>query len=242
MGPLLYNVSTNGCHYGTTEEGIFNEEGVRSVQLFDSDAAKLNPCFVAKKSNVTLASPQPRMLFQYCRILHCVEVSVHNDSPVQSHHNAATVGCDLFLIPFSSLLQKASLGRNHIVNRAVVLGGPQLSLVSFGLVVKNLDLHAGISGIAFQGSSDADAVVATFFGPEFKAKHKIRILFLRKQIPASIGRTDQQTVFHDITSPVLSYQHPVVQGLTVKQRDETCLFSRQPARREKEKKKENHFQ
>ena len=60
-----------------------------------------------------------------------------------------SLGRDLFLVPLPSLLQETLPSRYHVIDGPVVLGWCQFSPVDRGLVIEDLDLHAGVSNIAF---------------------------------------------------------------------------------------------
>src|SRR6267142_894264 len=107
----------------------------------------------------------------------------------------------------------------------VVLGWPQLPFVNGCRVVQNLEFHANVGCVSSKRTSNTNTVVSARIRPELKTEHEVRVLFLSEQISTSISRTDQKTIFDNITRSDSFDENPAVQTLAVKQRDKAGLLT-----------------
>src|SRR5687768_14339165 len=98
------------------------------------------------------------MFFQHSLILYLTEVGVDNSSPVELHSNHSTFRRDLLGIPFSDRLQRASLGGNNVIDRAMVLSGTKLGVLRTA-IVEHLYFNPIICGITLHWRADPDAIV-----------------------------------------------------------------------------------
>src|SRR2546422_1074428 len=90
------------------------------------------------------------MLLEYSRVAHRIEVGLHDCRSVQYHGDQSAFGGNLFTIPFARRFLESLFCGNYIVDRSMILGGPELALVARRSVVEDLDLHSGVGGIPRQ--------------------------------------------------------------------------------------------
>ena len=125
----------------------------------------------------------------------------------------AARGADFLGIPFAHGFEVAALGRHHAVDRAVNLMGLEF-FESRRAVVKDLQLHAGVSCVTSQGRADAQAVVRAGRELELEAQDEIIKLMRGKQICfAAVFFADQHTALHHVA---LSGSDPTGKVLAVK--------------------------
>src|SRR5262245_19037792 len=169
---------------------------------------------MSQEANVAFGAGETWMFLQDLGVLHVVEVRIHNYSSIQLDLNLTSVRCNLFFVPFSCLLQKAPLGRNHIVDRTVVLR--RLERLVIGCV-EDLNLHALVGCVTCQWRADAHSVVPGWFRAKLEAKHKVCEFLDGEEIAAAVFGTDQIAVPDHVPRSFLLDQRPSTKCFAVKQ-------------------------
>ncbi len=132
-------------------------------------------------------------------------------------------GIDAFIDGFGA--------RHESINRTAVLIRLELPLVLGGVVVEDLNLHAGLAGrLAFRDAGDAeeDAAVAAFLKPPFDAKNEIAVLLVGAD-PAAAGLAGEDAFLDRpgvLDVPLRLLQFPAGQVLLVEKRHEIGLVVR----------------
>jgi hypothetical protein len=93
-----------------------------------------------------------------------------------------------------------------------------------GIVVKDLDLHAGQVRPSLQGGPDAHAMIPARRQFELEAKDEIRVLVDRVEValgPALF--VDEHSVFHDVVIETSQPALPSFERLAIEQANETPL-------------------
>ena len=102
----------------------------RARQLFDADVAELHVIVVAEKTDVPTFAQQTRMFQQCLRVMHVVQVRVHDDVAVQDDLDVPSVRCDFLLIPFTDFFCEPVLGGDNVINRAMKLRGANVCVLT----------------------------------------------------------------------------------------------------------------
>src|ERR1019366_274299 len=144
-------------------------------QFLHPDIAEFDARTLSQKPDMAGRSRESRMLLQDLGLANHVEVSIQDHHAVQYDGDAASIGRDLFLVPLAQRLAVSRACRNRIVDRAVILLGPDLAFVHGIGIVQNLDLHALISGVAFVRRADADSVVGARRQQELEPEDEVRV-------------------------------------------------------------------
>ena len=103
------------------------------------------------------------------------DVAFEDHFAVQRNADVVALDSDLFAVPFADRFQETAFGRNNAVHRTVILVFLELA-VNRGFVVEHLNLHADISGIAFERGPDSDPVVRAFGQHEVEAEDEVFVL------------------------------------------------------------------
>ena len=135
---------------------------------------------------------QAGVLLEDFGIGHGRQVGFDDDSAVEGHDDVRALGGDLFAVPFTNRLEESRFGGEDVVNGAVELSGADFAFVNGGVVVEDLNFHAEVGGVAFEGGSDADAVVGSFGELEVETENEIGILGFGEEIAVGFGRRDEE--------------------------------------------------
>src|ERR1700755_3641509 len=85
-------------------------------------------------------------------------IALEDDRAIQGDLDPVPHRDDLFLVPLAGGQEKTTFCGNDAVDGAVVLTGIEV-FVFWRLIVEDLELHAYVSSVTFQGGTDADAIV-----------------------------------------------------------------------------------
>jgi hypothetical protein len=191
-----------------------------SRRLSNSEIAELNARSVSQQPNVTARAREARVLGQDGRIAYRIEIGVDDSRSVQNYCDFSSFRDNFFLIPLAGGLLEPLLGGNHVIDRAVILGRPQLAMVTRGAIVEDLNFHSLVGCVSFIGRANADAVVRSFEEAKFEAQKEVRELFGSEEVTAAIGGTHEEAVFHHVTAAFLSDDPPAIERFPVEQRHE----------------------
>jgi hypothetical protein len=134
----------------------------------------------------------------------------------------AAFGGYFFLVPLARFFERAPFGRDHIVNRPVILSRPEF-VVLRRIVVEHLNLHPHVSRVSFDWRANADPVIRSLLELEFETQDEIAVIILRQQIPPASPGTVDNAVLDAVTVAVFPDQLPAVQRMAVEQSRETGL-------------------
>ncbi len=148
------------------------------------------------------------------------QVAVQNHHAVEGDFNFGTLHIHFLGVPFTYGFEVATFGGNNPVGRAVVLVFFQI-LVFFGVVVQNLDFGADIGRVAFQWSTDAQAIVGPRRELELEAEDKVSVLVFGVKVSAAAAfRVDDQVAALDVVVGFIT--DPLIDVAAV----EECLVAR----------------
>ncbi len=183
----------------------------------DAQVAELHAGIVGEESDMAGGAFQARMFLQHLRVGDGGEIGIDNHGAIQLHDDAGAAGGDLLGIPFADRLQKPGLGGENIVDGAVILGGAEFAFVHGRIVIEDLNLHALVGGVAFEGRADADPVIGCVGQLEVEAQNEISVLGLREEVSVTIRRRDEEPIFDEVAGASGTDKSPAVERVSVEE-------------------------
>src|SRR5437868_2750547 len=81
------------------------------------------------------------------------------------------------------------------------------------LLVQDLDFHAHISSVPFEGSPNANPIIGPFIQEKTESQRKVFVFLFGEQIPMNSLFTNNRPVTHLVFLTRLSDEFPVIQRL-----------------------------
>ena len=146
-----------------------------------------------------------------------VEVGIDDRHAVKDDLDPTALDRHLLSVPLARRTQGSAAGRDDPVNRAVELARLEAP-VEGRAVVEDLELQAGVGGVAFKGSKDGEPVVGPGRQLELEPEHEFGELAGRVQVAArELGTDDDLFVLGRVA---LGVARPAVEVASVKKRHE----------------------
>lgn len=198
------------------------------LQLFDSDIAETHFRTVTEESDMAFLVLKARMIAVVERAIlaRLGDIALGDDRTVERHADVVALDPYLLGIPFADRLQETALGRDHAVNRPVILVLLELA-VNRSLVIEHLNLHTHIGRVAFERGTDTDSVVGPLGQLELEPQHEVAELLLRIEVSAAaVARIERdRSVLGHVVARV---SDPAVHVRTVVQQPEALFPAPRP--------------
>src|SRR5437016_4246466 len=182
------------------------------------------------------------MLLQHRRVLHVIQIRIHDYRVIEFHGDMPPLRRDLLFIPLPQRLLESRLGREDVIDRTVILRRPQFPLIRRPRIIQHLNLHPLIRRIPGQWRANANAVVGILRELKFKPQNKVAVLFFRVQVPAVVEGAINRSILDAIPLATLIQSflsfaiHPSSEIFAVKERGKSLLHLRS----HKAKRKQHH--
>ena len=180
-----------------------------------AEVAEFYSGVVGEESDVAGGAAEAGMLLQDFGIGDGGEVGVDDDGAVEGHDDVRADGGDLLLVPLADGFQESGFGGEDVVNGAVILGRAELAFIDRGVMIEDLNFHAEVGGVAFEGGADADAVVGAFGELEVETENEVGVLGFGEEVAVGVRGGDEESVFDEVAGAAADVA-PAVEGVSVK--------------------------
>jgi len=126
-------------------------------------------------------------------VLHVVQVGVDDRDAVELDRDPPPLDGDLLGVPFTHRLLVPALRRDHVVDGAVILRGPQVPILGTA-VVEHLDLDPGVGRVPLEGGANADSVVGVLGELDLELQDEVFVLLLGVEVATVFRRREEHAV------------------------------------------------
>ena len=166
-------------------------------EFLDPDVAELDVVVVPEEADVAARAEQARVLLEHRGIRDRRQVGVEDRLAVEHDRDLLALRGHFLHVPLAGGLHRASLGRDHVVDAAVVLRVLQRAPLARQRrsLVDDLQFHPLVGGVALARRADAEAVVGAFGRHlELEPQHEVAVLLVGEQLAAATLGAEEHAV------------------------------------------------